>query len=265
MSMRLGLGLGLPGRGLAATAWIPASLFTASEQGAWYDPSDLSTVWQNSAGTTPGAIDSPVGRIDDKSGNANHATQATSAARPILRQTAGGLYYLEGDGVDDLLQSGTTLTLSPPCFIIAGLERGSSSGTSYMATFGLVVGSSDFAQLRVRPSIDTPAFYTRGAALGIGQVGTTGVANEFPAATAIVHGGLFQAGSQDCRINGAIVNTGVNAWAPSNSISGARVAIPMNAVFTRKFFGGVVLDRLPTGDEITKMTEYLATKSGVTL
>jgi len=33
----------------------------------------------------------------------NHATQATAASRPILRQTGGGLWYLEFDGVADCL------------------------------------------------------------------------------------------------------------------------------------------------------------------
>ena len=63
----------------------PASLFRNSEQGLWYDPSDLSTLFQDSAGTTPvTAVEQPVGKILDKSGRGNHATQATSASRPVL-------------------------------------------------------------------------------------------------------------------------------------------------------------------------------------
>lgn len=41
--------------------------FSASEQGVWYDPSDLSTLFQDSAGTIPGAVDQPVGLMLDKS------------------------------------------------------------------------------------------------------------------------------------------------------------------------------------------------------
>ena len=45
----------------------PASLFRNSEQGAWYDPSDFSTLFQNSAGTTPvTAVEQPVGLVLDK-------------------------------------------------------------------------------------------------------------------------------------------------------------------------------------------------------
>lgn len=46
----------------------PASLFTAGEQGVWYDPSNFSTMFQDAAGTTPAtAVEQPVGLILDKS------------------------------------------------------------------------------------------------------------------------------------------------------------------------------------------------------
>ena len=46
----------------------PASLFRNSEQGVWYDPSDFSTLFQDSAGTTPvTAVEQPVGLMLDKS------------------------------------------------------------------------------------------------------------------------------------------------------------------------------------------------------
>jgi hypothetical protein len=48
-------------------SWSPASLFAAGEQGAWYDPSDFSSMFQDSAGTTPvTAVEQPVGLILDK-------------------------------------------------------------------------------------------------------------------------------------------------------------------------------------------------------
>lgn len=63
----------------------PSSLFSAEEQGVWYDPGDLSTLFQDAAGTTPvTAVEQPVGRILDKSGRGNHATQTTSTSRPVL-------------------------------------------------------------------------------------------------------------------------------------------------------------------------------------
>jgi len=51
-----------------AAGFSPLSLFAAGEVGAWYDPSDLSTMFQDSAGTTSvTAAGQPVGLILDKS------------------------------------------------------------------------------------------------------------------------------------------------------------------------------------------------------
>lgn len=84
---------------------IIQSLFASSEQGFAYNPNDLSTMFQDSAGTVPvTGAGQPVGLIRDKSGRNNHASQTTSASRPILRQNATtGAYYLEFDGTDDYL------------------------------------------------------------------------------------------------------------------------------------------------------------------
>ena len=46
----------------------PALLFTTGVNGTWYDPSDLNTLFQDAAGTTPvTAVERPVGLMLDKS------------------------------------------------------------------------------------------------------------------------------------------------------------------------------------------------------
>lgn len=50
---------------------------------SWYDFSDLSTLFQDNAGATPVTADGdPIGMVQDKSGNARHAVQATGANKP---------------------------------------------------------------------------------------------------------------------------------------------------------------------------------------
>jgi hypothetical protein len=49
------------GSGLIVGGFSPASLFAAGEVGAWYDPSDLTTLFQDTAGTTP--ITTPGERV----------------------------------------------------------------------------------------------------------------------------------------------------------------------------------------------------------
>jgi len=81
----------------------PSALFAGGTEGVWYGPSDLSTLFQDSAGTTPvTTAGQPVGLMLDKSGNDNHATQATAAARPTY-QTGPARATL--DKVDDRLSA----------------------------------------------------------------------------------------------------------------------------------------------------------------
>ena len=92
--------------------FLPTELFAAGEKGVWYDISDLSTLFQDAAGTIPVTADGQtVGKILDKSGNNIHATQATAGSRPTYRIDIDGFAYLQFDGVNDSLVS-STLNLS---------------------------------------------------------------------------------------------------------------------------------------------------------
>lgn len=83
----------------------PATLFAASEQGVWIDPSDLTTLFQDTAATTPVTADGQaVAYLQDKSGNANHITVSDVAKRPLYK-TDGTLHWLQMDGVDDVISS----------------------------------------------------------------------------------------------------------------------------------------------------------------
>jgi hypothetical protein len=94
--MSLGNVLLIPGIG--KRRFLPTSIASLLW---WYDPYDLSTMFQDDAGTTPvTAANQTVGRILDKSGNGYHRIQPSADSRPILRNS-GGLWYLEYDGVDD--------------------------------------------------------------------------------------------------------------------------------------------------------------------
>lgn len=78
-------------------------LFMNGEQGVWFDPNDLSTLFQDAAGTIPvTAAGQPVGLMMDKSGNGNHAKQTVNEHRPILQKNANtGAYFLHFDGLGD--------------------------------------------------------------------------------------------------------------------------------------------------------------------
>jgi len=63
-------------------ASIIAGLFSAGQQGFWLPFTDFASLSQDSAGTLPyTALEQPVGRVLDRSGRGNHASQVTSTAR----------------------------------------------------------------------------------------------------------------------------------------------------------------------------------------
>ena len=107
----------------------PRSLFAASEPGVWYDPSDFSTMFQDTAGTVPvTAVGQSVARINDKSGRGNHATQSSASSRPILQQDANGKYFLLFDGSDDFLVTGTITPGTDKAQVFAGVRKLSDAG-----------------------------------------------------------------------------------------------------------------------------------------
>ena len=138
-------------------AWTPAALWpTGTEPGMWIDPSNLTSQWQDSAGTTPvstpGTVadsSNPVGlALDLRLGATaltdpgNHLLQATSTARPLLSaydgQTLGpgNTYDATGypifqkyDGTDDGMATASfaagTLTSDMDCLIAVRRDAGS--------------------------------------------------------------------------------------------------------------------------------------------
>jgi hypothetical protein len=66
------------------TAQVQA-LFAGGKVGGMWDMGDTATLFQDAAGATPvTAVTQPIGRVNDKSGNGNNATQPTAGSRPLF-------------------------------------------------------------------------------------------------------------------------------------------------------------------------------------
>ncbi len=99
------IGIGHNSRAAVAPAWTPASIGAQ----IWFDPSDLSQMWQErsasgSGVTTAAAVNSPVGTIFNKGSRGGVLYANADASRPILRFSSG-VYGIEYDGTDDNLIS----------------------------------------------------------------------------------------------------------------------------------------------------------------
>jgi len=99
------------------------ALFDASEVGGLWLPG-FSSMWQNTARTTPAiAVDDPVRVIDDLSGNDNHLVAPSDAARPLIKQTGGGLWYLQFDGTNDCMVVSIDFSGVDEVTVFSGAEK----------------------------------------------------------------------------------------------------------------------------------------------
>jgi hypothetical protein len=110
----------LLGRRSAAPAFTPLDASPL----IWYDPSNAASGFQESTASTPAVLDSPIGYRGDLSGNARHAKQATSAARPTWKLDSG-IYSDLFDGVDDGIATATFSagTLPADCDAYIAVKR----------------------------------------------------------------------------------------------------------------------------------------------
>lgn len=122
------------GFGSSVAAWSPVNLFANAEQGVWLDPSDLSTLKQDAAGTIAvTTAGDPIGKVTDKSGNNTAVTQSVSAARMIYSATPSRLTL---DKVDDAL-----VIAVPTGGYVGSMTIASTTGT---ATYGVNIPAGNF-------------------------------------------------------------------------------------------------------------------------
>ena len=111
----------------------PASLFRNAEQGVWYDPSDLTTLFQDSAGTVPvTAVEQPVGLMLDKSkGLVLGPELVTNGGFDSVADWTLASYAAISGGLLNVGTSGAGVFASQPASVVAG--------KTYIVTFTLTV------------------------------------------------------------------------------------------------------------------------------
>lgn len=177
--MTFGFGFGFP-RMQGVGAFSPAALFASGEVGAWYDPSDLTTLFQDVAGTTP--VTTPgqtVARINDKSGRGNHATQGIFTSQPKYQIDGGGRPYLGFDGVDDGLATGSVdFTATNKMTVFAGVRKLSDGGDQIILELSanLNANAGTFYLSGALSGTPTHSFVGKGSAPTFGSVASaTGI------------------------------------------------------------------------------------------
>ena len=100
--------------------------FADGEQGWWYDPTDITTLFQDAAGTVPvTASGDPVRLMLDKSGRGNHATAPSDAARPVYTVSGSQRYLVSSAATSAMVTASIDLTASAQISLAAGLLKAS--------------------------------------------------------------------------------------------------------------------------------------------
>lgn len=129
----------------------------------WWDFSDATTMFTTSGGSTNVASNNdPIGRIEDKSGNGHHLTQATSANRPYYKPAvqnglSAALFAADG-GVDFLATSATISTTNSTIVVVLRTPSVITPGTSYGIWSSYHSGLQDGGNVRLS---DTGYFTAR--------------------------------------------------------------------------------------------------------
>lgn len=246
-------------------ASVPLYLFAAGESGAWFDPSDIATLFQDDAGTIPvTAADQPVGLMLDKSGNGNNATQVSPALRPFLR-FVGGLLYLEFNGVDSfMVTSVIDLSATNQLTVFAGVSKDSDTATALVCETG-GGGSRSFSLFAPPdPGADSFGFRIWGA-LGV-TVKASGYAAPI---TAVLTGyGDTPSGVTYLRVDGALpVLSEVHP--NSGGIGNSAMFIGMRNGNVMPLLGGlyglIIRGAATSPGQVADVERYMASKTGVTL
>lgn len=258
------------------TPFNPINLFSNGEQGAWFDAQRLDTLWSDTAGTIPAVVDDPdgVARMDDLSGNGNHATQATKTKRPILRET-GGLYYLDFDGVDDFLAHGTAADFgsnTADYTSVQSFQMTDDTTTQVVGRWAVVDGTQEqnaSFDLIVAYAAESLGFYR---ANGTDFAPATSIADEFGTSSGNIVT-LQKSGTNGLARKNGIERQNVTVASTLDSfeyLQNYQYLIGTNgnfgaADFAGRFFNRLFILRALSQSEIELAEQYFASRAGVTL
>lgn len=247
--------------------FTPQSLFTSGVNGAWYDPSDFSTMFQDAAGTTPvTAVGQPVGRILDKSGRGNHAynPSGNSANYPVLQQDGTGRYYLAFNGVNQWLRSigSIDLTYGDKIFVAAGTRKLSDAARGMPVEFG--DGSINTRQFQINAPSGATNDY-RFTSSGSASVNTTATGYTAPITNVISGIGDISGPKAVLRVNAAqaaisTASQGTGNYGNYPLYIGARGGASL--FFNGRLYGLVVAGKAASAGEIASTEAWLNQKTG---
>lgn len=252
---------------------IIKTLFANNEQGFAYDPNDLSTMFQDAAGTiSVTAQGQPVGLILDKSGRNNHAYQTVSASRPLLQRNATtGAYYLAFDGTDDFLVTNSIdFTATDKLSLFAGVRKMPATTVNMLcelSTTSTATGQHNAFYLSV-PETPSGTVFFRSRATAIGaQIAKaesgSGMRNCVITAKSDIPNGLNTVSIDGVLGTPSIADLGIGNLGSYPLYIGRRGGIQFS--FNGHLYSLIGIGRLTTDNETITLEKAIAKNTGVTL
>lgn len=245
------------------TVDIVSLLFGASEPGFFYDPSDLSTMFQDSAGTTTvTSAGQSVGKVLDKSGRGNNASQATLSKCPLYN-TDGTYHWLQHDGVDDMLSTNAVdFTTTDSATVAIGIKKLQDTLNQIVLDVGGAFSTKySFGMAAPFASATTVSFYSRGSTSGQQAVGTIAAA---PITCVFV--GTSRISSDICKLryNGSEIAANTNDQGTGKYLSTVCNigSGPGYYRFKGNIYALIVRGVLSTEQEIIDTETYINSKTG---
>lgn len=224
----------------------PASLFGGSDEGYFFDISDLSTVFSDTARTTLASVDGPVKGVTDKSGKGHHL--AWVSGNTLTLRQSGSFYYLEASATNGVTLN--TVSLTQPWYRISALR------IDNWAQFQRVLGSGTASHGQMRQNGSTPALFLNDGSDGP-QVSPT-LSTDYTISE--IHNNT----SSSIQLNSA---SAVTATTGTQTGDGQAIfnAVSGTSACAGRFYGNFAINRDPTSGEKASLKTFFAAKYGGSL
>jgi hypothetical protein len=236
----------------------PEDIFTGAVDGLWYDPSNLSSLFQDAAGTIPVTADGdPVGLMRDLSGNGFHATQTSAGNRPIYK-TDGQLHWIECASASSHFMTHNANAPGTGEFLVVYALDSASTGITPFLAFGSGI-STTYTGISFRRGSGNAIQINGADATGAGALIGIGASSGKQVVSA-TRTTVFQQGFQ---LSLSSSNLGTLNLTNANKRLFCYYTFANQSFMNGKFFGGVYVRGATTPQQRQIAQEYLARKSNL--
>lgn len=263
-----GLGVNRLGVTNNSDSFSPSSLFVGGFKGAWYDMSDITTMFKVD-GTTPAVVGQAVGKILDRSGNNQDLIQTTESKCPLLVVDSDGNLCLDFDGDDGMRTAGNLPFAAPnnvtAMSVFVGAQKEATGLNQTVVELSNSVGGTTGGIRIYCTSGELWRAIQKGSSAN--TISSDAVGN--PDKSILTSVASISAPSHTFRRNGSVVSSNTDSLGTGTygdhplSIGGRAAGASAN--LDGKIYSLIVVGKLASADEIASAEKYVADKIGVTI